>query len=200
MRKIPLLLILFRFLLAPLLLFLAWQYGKTYRELIVWLLFLGLLSDVLDGISARKQEVSSAALRRMDSQTDMIFWLSAGVASWLIWPGVIGAHQGVIYALLGMEAACYAVSLVKFGKETCTHAYLSKFWGLTLLAAFTDLILNGNAGFLFFFCLAAGIISHTDRILITLLLPRWQHDVPSAWHAWRIRQGKPIKKFLLFNG
>ena len=200
MKKIPLLLIGFRFLLAPVMLWLGFFYKKEYRELIVVLLFLGLISDILDGIIARKNNTSSATLRRLDSQTDMIFWLSAGFTAWLIWPEVINENKTVIYILLGMEVACYMVSIIKFKKETCSHAYLSKFWGLTLLAAFTDLILNGNAGFLFFLCLIAGIISHLDRILITMILPVWQHDIPSAYHAWLIRKGKPFKKFRLFNG
>ncbi len=199
MKQFPLALIAFRFFLSPVMLCLGYFYDKTYIPLIVVLLFLGLISDILDGIIARKQNTSSAKLRRLDSQTDMIFWLSAGFTAWFIWPQVISENSFVIWILLGMEASCYAVSIIKFSKETCTHAYLSKFWGLTLLAAFTDLILNGNAGFLFYFCLVAGIISHLDRIFITLILPKWQHDVPSAYHAYLIRKGKPFKKFILFN-
>ncbi len=200
MKQFPYALIAFRFLLAPLMLWLGYVFDEQYTKLIVALLFLGLLSDVLDGIIARKQNTSTAKMRRLDSQTDMIFWLSAGFTAWFIWPRVISENKFVIWTLLGMEASCYAVSIIKFGRETCTHAYLSKFWGLTLLAAFTDLILNGNAGFLFYFCLVSGIVSHLDRILITLILPQWQHDVPSAWHAWRLRKGKQVKKFMLFNG
>ncbi len=199
MKKIPVILIVFRFFLTPVILCLGYFYKKEYRVLVVILLFLGLLSDVLDGIIARKQQVSSATLRRLDSQVDMIFWLSAGFTAWFIWPDVISNNRVVIYALIGMEALCYLVSILRFGKETCTHAYLSKFWGLTLLAAFTDLILNGNAGFLFMLCLTAGIISHLDRILITLILPAWQHDVPSAYHAYRIRKRKSFKRYIIFN-
>lgn len=199
MKRFPYILIAFRFLLAPVMLLLGYFYQTQYRKLVVVLLFLGLISDVLDGIIARKQNIASAKMRRLDSQTDMIFWLSAGFTAWFMWPEVISNHSFVIWILLGMEASCYVVSILRFGRETCTHAYLSKFWGLTLLAAFTDLILNGNAGFLFYFCLSAGIISHLDRILITLILPRWQHDVPSAYHAWLIRKGRPFKKFILFN-
>ncbi len=199
MKRFPYVLIAFRFLLAPVILCLGYFYHTQYTKLIVVLLFLGLLSDVLDGIIARKQNSSSAKMRRMDSQTDMIFWLSAGFTAWFIWPQVISSNSFIVWILLGMEASCYAVSIIKFGRETCTHAYLSKFWGLTLLAAFTDLILNGNAGFLFYFCLFSGIVSHLDRILITLILPKWQHDVPSAYHAYLIRKGKPFKKFVLFN-
>ena len=193
-------LIAFRFLLAPIILYVGYVYKKEYRSLIVCLLFLGLLSDIADGIIARKQQVSTATLRRLDSQADMIFWLSAGFTAWFIRPGVINENRLIIYALLGMEVLCYAVSLIKFGRETCTHAYLSKFWGLTLLAAFTDLILNGNAGSLFTLCLSAGIVSHVDRILITIILPDWQHDVPSCYHAYRIKKRKPVKRFVLFNG
>ncbi len=200
MKRIPLFLIGFRFLLAPIMLCLGYFYKNTHRELIVILLIAGLLSDILDGIIARKQHTSTATLRRLDSQTDMIFWLSAGFTAWFIWPDVIRDNSFVIYILLGMEALCYLVSFLKFGKETCSHAYLSKFWGLTLLAAFIDLILNGHAGFLFYFCLVAGIISHLDRILITLTLPKWQHDVPSTYHAWLVRNGRTYKRFSLFNG
>ena len=200
MKRLPLLLIAFRFLLAPVMLYLGYFYKITYRQLIVVLLIAGLVSDIFDGIIARKQNTSTATFRRLDSQTDMIFWLSAGFTAWFIWPDVIRANKPVIYILLGMEALCYLLSFLRFGKETCSHAYLSKFWGLTLLAAFIDLILNGHAGFLFYFCLIAGIISHLDRILITLILPKWQHDVPSAYHAWLIRKGKSFRRFSLFNG
>ena len=199
MKQFPYALILFRFLLAPIMLLLGYFYQTKYTKLIVVILFFGLLSDVLDGIIARKQNSSTAKMRRLDSQTDMVFWLSAGFTAWFIWPKTISNNSFVIWILLGMEASCYVVSIIKFGRETCTHAYLSKFWGITLLAAFTDLILNGNAGFLFYFCLVSGIISHLDRILITLILPKWQHDVPSAYHAYLIRKGRPFKKFILFN-
>src|SRR5687768_16021954 len=129
MKKIPILLITFRFALAPVMLYLGYTYQQKYRGLIVILLFLGLLSDVLDGVIARKQRRSSANLRRLDSQTDMIFWLSAGFTAWFIRPEVISENKIPIWTLLGMEIACYAVSILRFGKETCTHAYLSKFWG-----------------------------------------------------------------------
>jgi len=180
-------------------LWLGYFYHAEYTKLIVVLLFLGLLSDVLDGIIARRQNTSTAKMRRLDSQTDMIFWLSAGFTAWFIWPQTIKDNSVVIWFLLGMEASCYLVSIFKFRRETCTHAYLSKFWGVTLFIAFTDLMLNGKAGFLFYFCLCAGIVSHLDRIFITLVLPEWQHDVTSAYHAYLIRKGKQFKKFMLFN-
>ena len=99
-----------------------------------------------------------------------------------------------------MEAMCYFISFFKFGKETCTHAFLAKLWGLSLLAAFTSLLGFQYAGIPFYIAIILGLISHIDRILITLILPEWQHDIPSSYHAWLIRKGKNIKRNSLLNG
>jgi len=99
-----------------------------------------------------------------------------------------------------MEASCYLISFLKFKKETCTHAFLSKMWGLSLLAAFSSLIGFNYAGFPFHLAIVLGLISHLDRILITLILPKWTHDVPSAYHAYLIRKGIWFKRNPLLNG
>ena len=193
-------LILFRLLLAPSILALAYLVGEQSKIIILVLMYLGLISDILDGIIARKQEISSEKLRRQDSQTDMIFWLSIGFSVWILYPDLINDNAVPIWSILIMEIACYIISFLKFGKETCTHAFLSKLWGLTLLVAFTSLIGFNYAGIPFFLAIVFGIISHIDRILITLILPKWTHDIPSAYHAYLIRKNKKFKKNILLNG
>tara|TARA_B100000809_G_scaffold217620_1_gene223896 strand:+ start:37 stop:636 length:600 start_codon:yes stop_codon:yes gene_type:complete len=198
--NIPIILILFRLLLAPIILALAYFIGESTKMIIVVLMYLGLISDILDGIIARKQNISSAKLRRMDSQTDMIFWLSIGFATWILYPKLISDNSIVIWTILGMEIACYVISLIKFKKETCTHAFLSKLWGITLLIAFTSLIGFNHAGIPFAMAIIMGLISHIDRILITLILPKWTHDIPSAYHAYLIRKGIDFKRNEYLNG
>lgn len=198
--NIPQLLILFRFLLAPIILGLAYYTGKEATTTIVILMYLGLLSDILDGIIARKQNVSTATLRRLDSQSDMLFLLSIGISSWIIYPELISNHIWEIRFILALEVLCYIVSIVKFKKESSSHAFLSKMWGLSLLAAFTAMIGFKYAGIPFYIALILGFIAHIDRLLITLILPRWTHDVPSAYHAYLIRKGMKIKRNPYFNG
>jgi CDP-diacylglycerol--glycerol-3-phosphate 3-phosphatidyltransferase len=198
--NIPQQLILFRFLLAPIILGLAYFTGESARPVIITLMYLGLISDILDGIIARKKKISSEKLRRLDSQTDMIFWLSLGICTWILYPALIQQHQIAIWSILGMEIACYVISFLKFKKETCTHAFLSKIWGLTLLAAFTSLIGFNHAGIPFYFAIIFGLISHVDVILIVLILPRWTHDVPSAYHAYLIRKQIAFKRNKYLNG
>jgi CDP-diacylglycerol--glycerol-3-phosphate 3-phosphatidyltransferase len=199
MKQLPLVLIGFRFLLAPIILLLAYFGAQQSGTLIIVLMYLGLFSDILDGIVARKLGVASARLRRMDSQTDMIFWVSIGIATWMLFPELIRSHAASIVTIFIMEGLCYAISLLRFGKETCTHAFLAKMWGLSLLIAFTSLIGFNYAGIPFYTAIVLGIVSHVDRILITLILPRWTHDIPSAYHAYLIRKGIPFKKFKLLN-
>lgn len=199
MKNLPYLLIAFRFLCSPVILFLAYKLGIEARTMILILMYLGLFSDIFDGIIARKTGVSSAKLRRLDSQTDLVFWLSIGIATYLLFPDLIKENKTPIILIFVMEAMCYIISFAKFGKETCTHAFLSKMWGLSLLVAFSSLLGFQHAGWSFTIAVILGLVSHIDVILIILILPKWQHDIPSCYHAWRIRQGKAIKKNVLFN-
>lgn len=199
MKIIPYLLIATRFCLAPVILLLAYFKGEESRFLILSLMYFGLLTDIFDGIIARKAGVSSEKLRRLDSQTDLIFWLSLGFAAYFLNSELIKNEWKGVALIFVMEALCYVISWLKFGKETCTHAFLSKMWGLSLLIAFTYLIGFQQAGWAFYLTVVLGFIAHIDVILIILILPKWQYDVPSAYHAWKIRKGKQRKKTIFFN-
>ncbi len=200
MKNIPFILIGFRFVLGPVMIGLTSAHGSSVRIVLMIGLLLGILSDVFDGIIARKYAVSTAALRRMDSQTDLVFWLCAGWCSWLLNPEIIIKNRIAITTIFVMEGLTYVFSFLKFGKETCTHALLSKLWGITLFTAFVSIIGFGYGGVLLALAVVFGVISHIDVYLIILFLPKWTHDVPSAWHAWQIRQGRSIKRNKLFNG
>lgn len=199
MKKLPYILIATRFLLAPIIFLLAYFGIENSRNLILIVMYFGLFTDIFDGIIARKVGVSTEKLRRLDSQTDLVFWLAIGFATYFLNPEIIQEHWKSISLIFGMEALCYIVSLWKFGKETCTHAWISKLWGISLLIAFTSLIGFSEAGWAFYLCVILGFISHLDVILIILILPKWQFDVPSSYHAWKIRNGKLLKKSVLLN-
>lgn len=196
---IPYLLILFRLLLAPVILYLAFTLGNESRVILVILIFLGLLSDIFDGIIARKQRISTVTLRRMDSQVDLIFWLSIGVSCYLLNPELIVSHKTGIIVVIAMEALCYVTSLLKFGKETCTHAFLSKIWGILLLICCVSIIGFHYGGLILEITIFWGILSQIDVLLIILILPKWKNDIPSSYHAHLIRKGIPFKKNKLFN-
>lgn len=197
--NIPQLLILLRLLMSPVILFIGWKFGVDGALAILILMYIGLFSDIFDGIIARKQNISTEKLRRLDSQVDMLFWVSIGISSWFIYPELINSNIYYVGLVFGMEILCYIISFIKFGKETCTHAFLSKIWGLTLLGAFTSILGFGHTGFPFAIAIIMGLISHLDVIMIILILPKWQHDIPSSYHAYLIRKGIEFKKSKLLN-
>lgn len=200
MKKVPYLLILFRLILGPIMIYLAYNPVNHIRSILMILIILGFMSDIFDGIIARKTGVSSEKLRRMDSQTDLIFWLCIGWCAWLLNPEIIISNKYPIILIFVMEALTYVFSIAKFGKETCTHALLSKLWGVTLVIAFVSMIGFGHGGIPVFLAVFFGIIGHLDVYLIIYFLPKWTHDVPSSYHAYLIRKGIPFQKNKWFNG
>ncbi len=199
-KYIPLSLIIFRLLLGPAMIWLTYIFKNTFRIELTILLLLGFLSDIFDGIIARKIGVSSEKLRRMDSQTDLVFWLCIGYCSFLLQPQIFAKNYIALLFIFFMEALTYIYSISKFGKETCTHALLSKLWGLSLFVAFVAIIGFGYGGITFFISLVLGLIGHIDVLLIIYFLPKWTHDVPSCYHAYLIKKGVEIKRNKWFNG
>jgi CDP-diacylglycerol--glycerol-3-phosphate 3-phosphatidyltransferase len=151
-------------------------------------LTLALISDILDGIFARRFGVDSAALRRYDSTADTVFYLSAVYAVWALHPEALLANLTGLFLLLGLELARYMVDLYKFGRETSYHMWSAKLWNLTMFAAFTALLGFQFSGRLFTAAIWVGIASDLEGLIATTLLPNWRHDVPTAWHAYRIRR------------
>jgi len=200
MKKIPLALIVIRALFGAIILLLGMLQVTRYREYIVVLMVIGLLTDIFDGIIARRLNVSTPSLRRLDSVTDQFFWLCIIGSAYIISPEFFKANAIKIYILGGAEALTYLVSFIKFRKEVATHAITSKIWTLTLLATLIQLVLSGNSGILFDICFYLGVLTRLEIVLILLILKEWSNDVPSLYHAILLRKGKTIKRNKLFNG
>jgi phosphatidylglycerophosphate synthase len=50
------------------------------------------LSDVFDGIAARRLGVATTALRRLDSAADTVFYVAAAYAAWELYPEAVSRH------------------------------------------------------------------------------------------------------------
>ncbi|MCI1189167.1 CDP-alcohol phosphatidyltransferase family protein [Hymenobacter sp. DH14] len=199
-RHLPLGLMYARLALGLLLLALAAGGVSHFAALAVALITVGLLTDVFDGIIARHLGVSTEKLRRLDSTIDQVFWASVVGATWLACPGFFRQHAPQLLLLLGLEVLTYALCYLKFRKEIATHSWAAKAWVLVSFAALVQIIVTCQAGALFEASFYLGVLSRLEIGAIILLLRRWTNDVPTAWHAARLRQGKPIKRHKLFNG
>ena len=200
MNRLPLALIYARLFLGVLLLGLSYIQISHYRTIAVTLFSAGLLSDIVDGIAARRLNISSTGLRRLDSTVDQAFFILVAVATFFQCPSFFYDHSLELIILVSAEALTYLVCYVKFKKEIATHSISSKVWTLILFATLLQVMVGCTSGALFQWCFYVGMITRLEIIAIVLVLRDWTTDVPSLYHAIRLRQGKLIKRHKLFNG
>ncbi len=199
MKNIPFLLIYSRILIGILIGILAFYKIENYSIWIVILMSLGLITDIFDGIIARKLNVSTEKLRIWDSNVDQFFWLI--VIGSIFYLNIDFIKENILWIaiIVSLEILCYLVSYFKFKKSIATHSILAKFWTLALLGFLIDLVLNETSYIPFMICIVLGILSRIEIILIILKLKNWTTDVPSIFAVSNINQGIKIKKNKLFN-
>ncbi len=200
MKKIPVLLIYSRLLIGIVIFICSLLHINHYSVIAVVLFSLGLLTDIFDGIIARRLNVSTEKLRRLDSTIDQAFFLLVAAATYLDARSFFYNNRVALFILLGIEALAYVICFLKFRKEIATHTISSKIWTLFLFATIIQLMCFKNAFALFQVCFYIGIITRLEIIAIIFVLRNWTNDVPSIYQAVLLRQGKPIKRHKLFNG
>src|SRR5271154_5700684 len=178
-HHLPFALTTLRLLLGPIAL--ACALTNVPRWIYLPILIIATLSDIYDGVLARRFGVATPALRRYDSITDVIYYLFILAVAWLLCKPVITQNWLVIALILLSEAATILVSYVRFGKYPATHSYLAKFYGLCLLAALIAL-LGFNAGSWAIIALAiVALITNAEIIAIHLITDAPPVDVRSIF-------------------
>lgn len=200
MKNIPTALIYSRLLIGFIILALSVFSSSNYSFFAISLLSLGLLTDVFDGIIARKLNVSSEKLRRLDSAIDQIFFLSVVAATYIQCAQFFENNVLKLSLLIGTEIFTYVVSYIKFRKEIATHSIGAKIWTLFLFASLVEIIGHCNSTLLFNLCFWIGLLTRLEIIGIVLALRKWTNDVPTFYHAVKLRKGKEISRNKLFNG
>lgn len=187
-RFIPPGLIASRFLLGPALLIDALD-GHTG----IWFgigLIIALMSDVFDGVIARRIGSATPKLREWDSWVDGWFCLCVAVCAWFAQRDTVITFAPLIIAWFATDSLALLLDWLKFRRFASYHAYSSKLAGLLLfIAIFVLFVFQGN-NFLLGLALIVAIISHLERMLITAMIPRWTPDIAGFWKAMTLRESK----------
>lgn len=199
-QNLPQILIFSRLLIGFIILLFCFIEIESNKTIIVILLTIGLITDIFDGIIARKLNISTQKLRRLDSTIDQIFFLCVILSSFILCPSFYQKNWMLFSILITLEFITYVVSFVKFRKEIATHSLGAKFWTLILFATLIQIILQCDSSILFAICFWVGIITRVEIISILLILKKWTNDVPTFYHAILLRKGLNIKRNKLFNG
>ena len=182
--SVPNLLSIFRVVCAPALLVVAWAGAQgTFLTLFG----LGLLSDVMDGVLARRLGQESDFGARLDQWADFALWITLPLGAWWLWPEIL--RREAPYVALGLlclllpAAIAYAKYLAVPGYHTWTAKLDSVLMGIGV-----PLLLIFDLAWPFRVAVLLMLVSAIDEIAITFLLPGCRNDVRSAFHALRLRR------------
>jgi len=184
---IPWFLTCLRFLLAPFVIVLAWR--VEHPQLLLGIsIALALVSDIYDGILARRWGTATAALRVSDTVADTLFYLSILGIFLLRHMDVVRANLWLLVALLTTEAARHVFDFVKFRRMASYHTYMAKTWGLILAAATIAILCFDRFSFLMTLAIGWGILCNIEGLAMSIILPRWTADVKTLARAWKLCQ------------
>jgi CDP-diacylglycerol--glycerol-3-phosphate 3-phosphatidyltransferase len=152
------------------------------------LIITALLSDIFDGVLARRWKCDTPAVRTFDSMADIVFYLSCALALWMRHPTVVRTLAAPIAAVLGLEILCLAAALIKFGKLPSYHSWLAKIWGLVLASALVAAFITQHPTGWLLAALALGALSNLEGLTMSLILPEWRHDLKTIPQALALRK------------
>jgi len=183
-------LVAFRGLVSPLLVWDAWD-GKVSGWFLTGFIA-AFLSDVFDGIAARRLGIASAGLRYADTCADIALYVAVLASAWLTHRETLLALGWPFALLLASTIASWGLDLLKYGRLSSYHPWSAKLWGITLAIAIVALFGWNYTDWTMWLMIGAGVLSNLECIAMTLLLPRWTHDVRSLVHALRLRAADRI--------
>jgi cardiolipin synthase (CMP-forming) len=168
-----------RFLIAPLLLYLAWV-GHTY--LYVLLLCLSFFSDLIDGMLARMLSLESALGAALDTWSDFVIYVTLPITAWWLWPALV--RQEIAYVLiivLGFTVPAL-IGTLKFRAVPSYHTWGAKIAAACVASTMLLMVLVGPV-WPFRFAALISLAAALEEIAITLVLTGPRADVRSLWHA-----------------
>jgi phosphatidylglycerophosphate synthase len=179
----PQILIAFRAACAPAIFVLA-CFGFP-GPLLAAVLGAAFLSDVLDGVIARRSGIATSALRFADTLVDTAFYVAAGAALKVAVPDAFDGFEIPLIALVIVHVSRATFELTKYGRPSSYHMWSSKMLGLLLLVAFGVSFLTAQRAALLGPTLWFGVANEIEGFVISAILPAWRADVASILHAVR---------------
>ncbi len=161
MKAIPWILIALRALL-PLPIWLAARAGISEIVAPICIL-LAALSDVYDGVIARKIGTSTPALRRTDSVVDLFFLVTTITLFVVYHSPVRVAVLSAIALMFLMSVTGHAVALIRFNRSAAVHSKMLKLYAVFVYVGFFFAWISGSLSPWILIALAVGIIAEAER-------------------------------------
>jgi phosphatidylglycerophosphate synthase len=185
--SIPWFMVFFRVFMAPIMVFLALKdpHPQAWMGSII---IAACLSDIFDGILARRWGTENTPLRVSDTIADTLFYLSVLATVLILHREVLLQSLLLLTVLLSLEALRIAIDWMKFRRMASYHTYSAKLWGLSLAAASVAVLTFDSSLWLLTLTLFLGILCDLEGLTISFILPVWTRDVKTIKHALEVRR------------
>jgi phosphatidylglycerophosphate synthase len=175
-----------RIALTPFLIWIGWTHQAV---LFLVLLALLLISDFVDGFLARRLHQETRLGTQLDTAGDLLLTIFSITGGWLLWPERVNPEAPFFFSMLGLLGLSGLVCLIKYRHFPTYHAWSAK---ISTAVAGTGvwILFAGITPWVFRIAIAVLAFSALEEILITLILPSWRPNVPTVWHALRLRKAE----------
>ena len=155
-----------------------------------WVLVIALLSDIADGLIARAFHLQSRLGALLDSIADTLLLFAALYGIRVFHPELVADHAVAGVVLIGAWVTENVVALLRYGRLSSFHTYLSKVAGYLLGIFVGVLFVFGFQPWLLYLAVAASVIGNVEELILVALLPEWRADVKGLWWVLRERRGR----------
>jgi len=170
--------------LAPVIAWLLMEHRAAFAG---WLYIAAVVSDIYDGVIARKLGVVTLRLRLADGCADIWLFLCLLAGLWSGYRVLILSLAWPFGLAMTLQGLSWAFCFWRFGKMTSYHSFLAKLTALSLLLGILALLFAGTpiplAIALWIFA-----VSLIEEMAMTAVLRRYHHDVWNLAAAWRLRR------------
>ena len=156
------------------------------------LLAISLSTDALDGYLARRLKWQSEFGAILDSWGDFATYITVALGAWWLWPDIIRREAIFVWLALGAYLVPIAIGLAKYRRLTSYHTWAAKLSAVLMSIAALLLFLTDIA---WPFRCAALIqaLEAAEEIAITFVMPKWESNIPTLWHARQKIKLKEVK-------
>jgi PAS domain S-box-containing protein len=186
MFSAPNLISIFRLIIVPVLLYSAWT-SKATLFLILFICLL--LMSFADGFLARRLKQVTELGAELDSWGLFAAYLVVPICAWMLWPELVRREASFVIAVVGFYFVPATLGLMKYGHLTSYHTWSSKL-SAVLITVTAIMLFMGAPSWPFRLATPFLVISGIEEIFMTAILPQWQANIPSLWHAIVIERSK----------
>lgn len=185
LRHLPNALSIARILASPVLVGCA---ATGNERAFTWILIPALLSDIADGLIARIFRLQSPLGAMLDSTADLLLLLAAFYGVWVFYPDIVADHAVAGALVIGAGLLEAAVALLRYGRLSSFHTYLSKAAGYLLGILIGVWFVFGFQPWLLYLAVGVSVLGSLEEMVLLALLPTWRPDVRGLWWVLRERR------------